>query len=116
MRGDFGRTDLYKIPAKKGQYEAIYIDTFTTCDDLECWVTSADINNDETEVVLLTHQSVWSFSEFINDNFFKGTVVQYDLEHRSQKEAICYKTDSLFYITDERSHGSGGNLYRFTKN
>ena len=116
VKDDFGRTDLYKVPAKKGQHEAIYIDSFTTCNDLACWITAADINEDQDEVVLLTHQSVWSFTDFEMDNFFKGTVVQYDLGHRSQKEAICFKTDSLLYITDERSHGGGGNLYKFVRN
>lgn len=116
VKGDFGRTDLYKVPAKQGQYEAIYIDSFTTCNDLECWITAADMNAEQDEVVLLTHQSVWSFTDFETDNFFNGTVVQYDLGHRSQKEAICFKTDSLLYITDERSHGGGGNLYKFVRN
>ena len=116
VKGDFGKTSLYKIPAKRGQHEAIFIDSFTTCNELECWITSADINAKRNEVVLLTHQIVWSFSDFEGDQFFKGTVVQYDLGHRSQKEAICFKSDSLLYITDERSYGDGGNLYKFERN
>ena len=46
VKHDFGKTKLYKVPATRGQHEAIYIDTFSTCPDTHCWITSADISKD----------------------------------------------------------------------
>ena len=34
-----------------------------------------------------------------------------EFNHDSQKEGVCFKNDSTLYITDEKSHGKGGNLY-----
>ncbi|MBT8272344.1 MAG: hypothetical protein KJO77_00970 [Bacteroidia bacterium] len=116
VKGDFGRTDLYKIPAKRGQHVATYIDSFTSCSDLECWITSADISEDGKKVILLNHKSVWVFSDFVGDDFLSGTANEYPFEHESQKEAVCFIDQNTIYITDERAHGAGGNLYRFNLN
>lgn len=111
VKNEFGKTKLYKIPARRGQHEAVYIDSFTTCNDIECWITSADISADGKSVALLTHKSVWILSDFEGDNFFSGKANEYTFEHESQKESVCFKTANELYITDERSHGAGGNLY-----
>ena len=113
VKNNFGKTNLYKIPAKRGEHEAIYVDTFNTCDDLECWVTSADISADGKKVVLLNHKSVWIFSEFESDNFLSGTAEEYPFDHKSQKESVCFINSNTVYITDEKAHGAGGNLYKF---
>lgn len=109
----YGRTDLYKIPAITGKHKAEYINTFTTCDEMNCWVTSADISPDGKKVVLLSHNNIWQFTDFKADDFFSGTVTTFDLEHTSQKEGICFKDNNSVYITDEQAHGKGGNLYVF---
>lgn len=109
----YGRTNLYKIPAKKGKHKAQFISTFNTCDDLECWVTSAAISPDGTKVVLLSHDTVWQFTDFEGDNFLGGTVTKFDLGHVSQKESICFSDNTTVYIADERASGEGRNLYRF---
>jgi len=114
VRNDYGLTKLYKIPAKKGDYEAEFIGSFNTCTDIDCWITSADISQDGKQVVLLTSRSVWLFTDFGTDNFFSGTSRELPLDHSSQKEGICFKDIHTLYITDERSHGSGGNLYEFS--
>jgi hypothetical protein len=113
VKTNFGKTSLYKIPAKKGNHIATLIGSFNTCDDLSCWITSADISNDGTTVALLNHKSVWIFKDFKNDNFFSGNAKEYPFDHESQKEALCFKSDNTLYITDESSHGGGGNLYEF---
>lgn len=112
-KSDYGRTNLYKIPAKAGKYKAEFISTFNTCSDLECWVTSAAMSPNGKKVVLLSHNAVWQFTDFKGDDFLGGTVKKYDLGHTSQKESICFTDNSTVYISDEESHGSGRNLYVF---
>ena len=42
VKDDFGKTDLYKIPAKQGNHVAEYVSSFNSCSDLLCWITSAE--------------------------------------------------------------------------
>jgi len=114
VKKNYGRTDLYKIPATSGTHEAEFISTYTTCDDTECWITSAAISPDGKKVVLLSHETVWQFTDFKGDDFLSGKMTKFNLDHKSQKEGICFKDNTTVYITDERSHGEGRNLYVFT--
>jgi len=107
----YGKTNLYKIPAVKGNHEAQFIASFKTCDELPCWITSVDISNNGKQIALLTLDAVWLLSDYTKDNFFNGKAIQISFEHESQKEGVCFKNDSTLYITDERSHGKGRNLY-----
>lgn len=116
VRGNFGRTDLYKVPAKRGQHTAIFIDSFNSCEDMDCWITGADISPDGKKLVLLSPKSAWLFTGFEGDNFFSGEVQELPFDHVSQKESVCFKNDSTLLIADERGHGSGGNLYIFSLN
>lgn len=34
-----------------------------------------------------------------------------NLTHRSQKESITFKDNNTLLISDEKAHGTGGNLY-----
>ncbi|MCH2034986.1 MAG: hypothetical protein MK202_15870 [Tenacibaculum sp.] len=113
VKHKYGKTSLYRIPAIKGTFEAEYISSFENCSDIDCWITSAAISKDETRVALLTSNEVLLFSDFENDDFFTGSLKRIDLGFSSQKEAIDFVGDSL-YISDERSHGSGGNLYKIS--
>lgn len=113
-KNNYGKTNLYKIPAIKGHHKAQFISSFTTCTDYGCWVTSADINEAENKIAILTEHSVWIMSNFYSSNFFSGTAKKYPFEHHSQKESVIFKNDSTLYITDERSGPKGGNLYEFS--
>lgn len=113
VKGDFGKTSLYKIPAKKGNHIATFISSFNNCNDLQCWITGATLSPNKNEVALLTHNSVLLFSNFKKDDFLNGTLKKIPLKHTSQKEGICFKDNQTLYITDEREHGSGGNLFEF---
>jgi hypothetical protein len=113
VKGHYGKTNLYKIPATQGRHTARFVNSFNSCDDLPCWITAADISADGKKMALLNHQSVWVFSDFKDDDFFSGTVKEYPFNHESQKESVCFKNDSTLYIADETSHGKGGNLYEF---
>ena len=114
VKKNYGVTNLYKIPAKAGKHEAKFISTFNTCSDLNCWITSAAISPNGKKVVLLSHETIWQFTNFKGDDFLSGKMTKIDLGHKSQKEGICFKDNKTVYITDERSRGEGRNLYVFT--
>lgn len=114
VKGNYGETSLYKIPAIEGDHTAKYISSFETCNDLHCWITSAAISSDEKKVVLLNHQAVFVFTNFTNDNFMSGEVKELSLGHVSQKESITFKDENTLYIADEKDHLEGGKLYEFS--
>ncbi|QTE24463.1 hypothetical protein J3359_07365 [Polaribacter cellanae] len=111
VKHQYGKTTMYKIPAKKGEYTAEIVDEFDNGSDLECWITSADISNDGKKVALLSQKHVLIFTDFKDDNFLSGKVQKIELTHRSQKESITFKDNNTLLITDEKAHGTGGNLY-----
>ncbi len=117
VKNKFGKTNLYKVPAKRGNHIATYINSFESCKDMPCWITAADISKDGKKVILSNHKAAWLFTDFKNDDFFSGKSIELPYKaDLSQKEGICFKNDSTLYITDERAHGSGGNLYEFKLN
>ena len=113
VKGDYGKTSLYKIPAIEGNHAAEFISDYSSCKKLKCSITSAAMSKDQKKVVLLTSESILFLTDFEEDNFFSGKIVELPFDHKSQKEGVCFKNDETIYITDERSHGRGGNLYKF---
>ena len=111
VAGNYGKTTLYKIPAKKGKYTAEIIAEFESCKERECWITSADISPNGEKVVLLSQKKVLIFSDFKGDQFFSGELTTINLRYRSQKESITFKDDHTLLITDESARGAGGHLY-----
>ena len=108
-----GKTNLYQLPVKPGKYKAKYVNSFNTCDDDECWTTSADINKKGDMLALLTENSVFVFSELNQNNFFSSKVKRYTFKYSSQKESVAFKNDSTLYIADEYLGITGGKLYEF---
>lgn len=107
-----GTTLVYKIPAVKGKHKAALIGEITLCEKPKsCKVTAADISPDKSKVVLLSHDRVWLIQDFEKDNFLNGSILEIPLEHYSQKEAICFKTNNMVYISDEKTGPKGNNLY-----
>jgi len=113
VKDNYGKTSLYKIPAIEGNHTAEFISEFIFCDELKCSITSAAISTDRKKIILLSSNTILLFTDFKGDDFFSGKVTQLPLNHKSQKESVCFKDDNTLYITDERSHGKGGNLYEF---
>ena len=113
VKGDYGKTSLYKIPATEGNHAAEFISDYASCKKLKCSITSAAMSQDQKVVVLLSSESVLLLTDFEGDNFFNGKITQLPLDHKSQKEGVCFKDLNTLYITDERAHGKGGNLYKF---
>lgn len=107
-----GTSNVYKIPAKEGVFEAKRIASFRTCNKKsECEVTSADYDPETNTLVLLSYSHLWIFSDFKNDDFFGGTVRHMPLQYPSQKESVTFKNSNFLYIADELTGLVGGNLY-----
>lgn len=109
-----GFSKVYKLPATEGDYEAKLIGSFKTCNDpSDCQVTSAAINHANGDIALLSYNKVWIIRDYSKDKFLKGKINRIKLDHTSQKESIAFKNDSTLFISDERTHLKGGNLYLF---
>jgi len=107
-----GTTKLYKVPALEGNYEAELLGEYKTCDDDdECQVTAAAIDFKTGTIALLSSKNIWLFSNYKNDDFFKGDIKRIKLSYPSQKESITFKDSETLYIADELVHMEGGNLY-----
>ena len=113
VKDKYGKTILCKIPAVKGSHVAKRISTFENCSNLECSITAAAISPNGKKVALLNHQSVFIFTNFVDDDFFSGDVKEFPLGHVSQKESISFKDDITLYIADEKTKSLGGKLYEF---
>ena len=111
VKKEYGKTFLYKIPATKGKYIAKRIGEFDNGKKNDAWITSADISDDGETVALLSQKSILIFTNFKEDEFFSGDLRKIKLEHKSQKEGICFKDNKTLLVTDEKSGGEGGNLY-----
>ena len=110
-----GTTFLYKVPNKAGAHQAQLIGKFKTGGSFsENAITSATLSPDGSTVVLLCHAKVWLFTDFTSDNFLSGEASEFQLNHFSQKEAICFKDNSTLIIADEKTKKIGGNVYEVT--
>lgn len=116
VKSKFGKTALYKIPATKGNHKAEFISDFNSCDEMNCWITSADISNDGKKVALLSPSSVLIFSDYNKDDFLSGKLTKIPFNYNSQKEGITFKDNNTILITDEKAHGVGGCLYELKFN
>lgn len=114
VKNEYGKTKLYRIPAKKGKYEAEFVAEFNAGEAYDNKITSASISPDKSKVVLLTHNKIFLFTNFTSDNFFSGKCTRINLKHTSQKEAITFKNNNTVYITDEENGKTGRNLYTYT--
>lgn len=103
---------LIKVPNRSGSHVAKMVTEFNL-DGKDNAITSADISTNGKTVVLLNHEKLWKLSNFSADNFFSGTIEKRKFGHKSQKEGICFKSDTTLLITDERDGNHDGNLYAF---
>lgn len=109
-----GKSNVYKIPAKPGNYKAKKIHSYQTpCNRITCWVTSADISPDKSKVALLTPTAILLFTDFQDNDFLNGKMTEYKFEFVTQKESILFKDNNTLFLTDEYTYGIGGNLYEF---
>ncbi|AOZ98152.1 SdiA-regulated/phytase-like domain-containing protein [Flavobacterium commune] len=112
-KGFDGTTLLYKVPNKAGFHQAELLGEFKAEGDYQnAAITSATISPDGKKVVLLSHSKIWIFQNFTSDNFFSASVNKVDLQHFSQKEAICFKDNTTLLIADEKTKKIGGLVYQ----
>lgn len=108
-----GTTTCYKIPNKDGRYAAQKMGSFAACNAYkQCAITAADISPDGKTVALLTAKKVYLLNNFKGDDFFSGKSREIDLGSFSQKESLCFVSNTEIYIADERDKKTGGKLYR----
>lgn len=110
-----GYTKLYKLPATPGKYKAELVDSLLldTNNMLENVITGADISPDQKQIALLTYNKVILLSDFENDDFFNGDIIEIPLNALSQKEGITFKNNTEVFISDEKFKGLiGGKLFR----
>ena len=117
------KTSVYRIPDQPGEYVAKKMGTFDTAgsntndtDIYSYWITAADLSPNGKQLALLSHDRVWIFYNFSDDNFFGGDYKVYELETSTQKESVCFVDNSTLYITDEywSTFDIGRNLYTLT--
>jgi hypothetical protein len=110
-----GFTYHYIMPDEPGDYKLLPVDSFKTGDGpmVFFWITGAAINRKDSQLILLSHDRIWMFSDFEGSRFFQGTSRMITLPSYSQKEGICYANENIWYLTDEYfpTLGLGGNLY-----
>ena len=112
-----GKAMIYKVPDTKGEYEAQLVGTLFLCNNQNtCSVTSAAISSDGKTIVLLSYGLLWTINDFELDDFSIGNLKQIDLGVRTQLESVCFLNESTLLLSDERSHGQGGNLYSLDLN
>ena len=109
-----GEALVYSIPAIPGEYEARLIGTLSLClEPSTCIVTAGAISPDTKKVVLLGYGKLWIFTDFKSGNFTDGKMRTIELGATTQLESLCFLNDSTLLLSDERSHGTGRNLYSF---
>ncbi|WP_339667045.1 hypothetical protein [Maribacter arcticus] len=110
-----GEAHIYSVPDTAGKYEATLVGSFTPCTDWKtCQITSIDLSPNGDKIVALSYGKLFVFTEFTWNDFSKGKLQEIDLGARTQLESVCFLNDNTLLISDERSHGTGGNLYSYS--
>lgn len=112
-----GETSIYRVPDKKGTYDAELIGKLSLCKEWStCQITSADISPDGDRIVLLTNGKLWIITNFTIDELPKGDIKEIDLEVRTQLESVCFTDNKTLLLSDEERDGTGRNLYAYSLN
>jgi len=110
-----GEAHIYSLPDTKGTYEASFVGSFVPCTDWKiCQITSMDISPNGDKIVALSYGKLFIFTDFSWDDFSKGKMQEIDLGSRTQLESVCFLNEDTLLVSDERSHGTGGNLYSYS--
>ena len=107
-----GSAYVYSVPDEKGEYEATLVAEINLCSDWEtCQITGMDISPSGKKVIALSYGKLFIFTDFTWDDFSNGKIEEIDLGIRTQLESICFINEYTLLLSDERSHGTGNNLY-----
>lgn len=109
-----GKTLMYRVPDKKGSYDAEYLGALFLCDDPDrCSVTSADISEDGKKIVLLGYGRIFLLTHFDFEDLSQAQVTLLDPNYESQMESILFLNDSTLLIADEKTPTKGRKLYEY---
>lgn len=108
-----GICKMYRLPAEPGNYTAKLMGSvFLGNTNNEARVTSADVNLETGEVVLLTTTKIVSFTNYPFNNFFGGDMNEHFFSSEmGQIEGVDFVDSSRLFLTEEGSKKSGGYLY-----
>ena len=107
-----GKTLIYRVPDKKGEYEAEFLGSLFLCaDQNHCSVTSADISPDGKTIALLSYGFVFLLTDFSAPDFTKSSIKVIDLQTETQIESVCFSDNKTLFIADEENKHGGGKLY-----
>ncbi len=109
-----GYTHIYRVPDQPGDYTAKLVDSLKLGEGImtNYWLTAADINANEDQIALLSHDKLWILSCFEGEKFSNGVLTELILNSYTQKEAVTYLDQNTLILTDERLRGIlGGNIY-----
>lgn len=109
-----GRSKIYMLPAKPGNFEAKLIGQFQFCNKnwMTCSVTSADYHPKSKTLSILAYSRLYIIRNFKFNIFWKGDIKVYKIPKTKQREAICFYKKNTWFMTDEFRRGiNGGNLY-----
>lgn len=110
-----GLSKIYMLPAKPGNFEAKLLGQFQFCDKgwVTCSVTSADYHAPSNTIAVLAYGRLYLIKNWRFNAFWKGDIKSYKISGIKQREAICFKDEKTWFITDEYRKGiKGGNLYK----
>lgn len=107
-----GKTLIYRVPDKEGEYKAEFLgDLFLCGDQSHCSVTSADISPDGKTVALLSYGFVFLLTDFTAPDFTKSSIKIVDLQTDTQIESVCFSDNKTLLIADEENKHGGRKLY-----
>lgn len=112
----FNKSDKKNIVIKVLNQPGTHIAEFLTSFNLKgknTKITAADLSANAKTIILLNHEKIWKITNFNSDDFFSGNIEKINLGHNSQKESVCFKTNSQLILTDERKGKKHGNIYTF---
>ncbi|MEC3964884.1 hypothetical protein [Flagellimonas halotolerans] len=107
-----GETLVYRVPDRKGEYEAEFLGTLFLCADQDhCSVTSADISPNGNTIALLSYGFVFLLTDFSAPDFSKSSIKIIDLNTPTQVESVCFVDNKTLLIADEENNHGGRSLY-----
>lgn len=109
-----GKTLMYRVPDKKGEYEAEFLGDLFLCGDQDhCSVTSADISPDGKTIALLSYGYIFLLTDFTAPDFTKASIEVIDLQTDTQIESVCFYDDKTLLVADEENKHGGRKLYQY---
>ncbi|NDI98401.1 hypothetical protein GWA97_04885 [Flavobacterium sp. LaA7.5] len=107
-----GSFNVYKIPNTEGRHKAELLATLNSCDVYrKCAITAADVSPDGTTAVLLSGDKIWLLQDFTEKGFNQDMMQEYEIDHYTQKEGICFTDENTLFIVDEKEKKGKAFLY-----